>query len=107
VLAHQAKGKNTLGAALAAVGLPRSNRYYRRMHGWGYPEEYDHLREPLERAARQHPAYAYRRTAVKLREAYGHRITYTLVQKLHQAWDLPLMRTTSRQRTSHRIGTRG
>ena len=35
----------------------------------------------------------YRRTTVELREVYGHRINHKVVQKLHQAWDLPLMRT--------------
>jgi len=35
----------------------------------------------------------YRRTTVELRENYGHKINHKVVQKLHQAWDLPLLRS--------------
>jgi len=93
VLAHQAKGKSALGAALAAVELPRSTWYYRQRHGRAYTQKYDHLREPLERVAWQHPEYGYRRATVELREVYGQRINHKVVQRLHQAWDLPLLRT--------------
>lgn len=92
-LAHQARGAYELGAVLAAVELPRSTWYYRRKHGRAYTEKYDYLHDPLEGIARHNPEYGYRRTTVELRESYGLKINHKVVQKLHQAWDLPLLRS--------------
>jgi hypothetical protein len=36
----------------------------------------------------------YRRTAVEQREAHGRRVNHKVVQRLHQAWELPLIRGT-------------
>lgn len=83
-----------LPAVLAALELPRSTWHYHQRQKVSYTEKYRDLREPLETIARQHPEYGYRRTAVELREAYGRRINPKVVQRLHQAWDLPLIRGT-------------
>lgn len=83
-----------LPAVLAALELPRSTWHYHQRRKVSYTEKYRDLRKPLETIARQHPEYGYRRTAVQLREAYGRRINRKVVQRLHQAWDLPLIRGT-------------
>lgn len=92
-LAQKAKDAHGLPAVLAALELPRSTWYYHLSQRRAYTEKYTHLREPLEAIARQHPAYGYRRTTVELREVHGHEINHKVVQKLHQAWDLPLIRS--------------
>jgi len=92
-LADQAKSEYDLCAVLAAVELPRSTWYYQQKNRRAYTEKYDYLRDPLESIARQNPEYGYRRTTVELRENYGHKINHKVVQKLHQAWDLPLLRS--------------
>jgi transposase InsO family protein len=48
----------------------------------------------LEAIAQEHPAYGYLRTNRELREGYGYRIKHKVVQKLHQEWEVPLMRST-------------
>lgn len=83
-----------LAPALAAVELPKATWYYHRNQKVAYEEKYAHLRPDLEAIARQHPEYGYRRTTVELREAYGHAINHKVVQRLHQLWGLPLLRST-------------
>ena len=83
-----------LPAVLAALGLPRSTWHYHQRQKVSYVDKYGDLREPLETIARKHPEYGYRRTAVELREAYGRRVNHKVVQRLHQAWGLPLIRGT-------------
>jgi hypothetical protein len=83
-----------LAAVLAALDLPRSTWHYHQRQKVSYTEMHRDLREPLETIARKHAEYGYRRTAVELREAYGRRVNHKVVQRLHQAWDLPLIRGT-------------
>lgn len=97
-LAKGARSAAGLAPALAALGLPRSTWYYHQKQRGSYTERYRHLRQPLEAIARQHPQYGYRRTTVELREVYGHQVNHKVVQRLHQAWDLPLLRGTRRPR---------
>jgi transposase InsO family protein len=92
-LARRAKSDDGLPPVLAALELPRSSWYYHQNHGRTYTEKYAHLKEPLEAIAREHPAYGYRRTTVELREVHGYAVNHKVVQKLHQEWDLPLIRT--------------
>jgi transposase InsO family protein len=92
-LALKGKDDHGLPAVLATLELPRSTWYYHQSQRRAYTAKYAHLREPLEAIARQHPAYGYRRTTVELREVHGHEINHKVVQKLHQAWDLPLIRS--------------
>jgi hypothetical protein len=92
-LARRAKSDDGLPPVLAALELPRSSWYYHQNHRRAYTEKYAHLREPLEAIAREHPAYGYRRTTVELREVHGYAINHKVVQKLHQEWDLPLIRS--------------
>lgn len=83
-----------LAPALGAVGLPKSTWYYHRDQKVAYEEKYAHLRPALEAIARQHPEYGHRRTTVELREIYGHVVNHKVVQRLHQLWDLRLLRST-------------
>ena len=89
-----------LAPALAAVDLPKSTWYYQRHRRVAYEEKYDSLREPLEEIARAHPEYGYRRTTAELRATYGYEINHKVVQRLHQLWDLPMLRSTRRPRGS-------
>jgi hypothetical protein len=78
---------------VAALELPRSTRYYHQKHVMAYTEKYAHLQEPLEGIARDNPAYGYRRTTKELKEIQRHRINHKVVQRLHQEWGLPLLRS--------------
>ena len=78
---------------MAALELPRSTWYYHQKHRKAYTEKYAYLREPLEAITQEHPAYGYRRTTKELREVYRHEINHKVVQKLHQEWGLPLLRS--------------
>jgi transposase InsO family protein len=89
-----------LAPALAAVALPKSTWYYHQNQRVDYVEKYAHLLPDLEAIARQHPAYGYRRTTVELQEQYGRRINHKVVQRLHQIWDLRLLRRTRRPKPS-------
>jgi len=92
-LAKSVRDDYALPAVLAVLELPRSTWYYHERHRRVYTEKYAHMREPLEAIAREHPAYGYRRAAKELREGYGYRINHKVVQRLHQEWGLPLMRS--------------
>lgn len=83
-----------LGPALAAVGLARSTWYYQGQARPAYAERYARLRAPLERIARAHPDYGYRRTTTELREGEGHLVNQKVVRRLHRLWGLPLLRRT-------------
>ena len=93
-LAGRARSAFGLTSALAALELPRSTWQYHQSHRRGYTEKYADLRAPLEAIARRHPEYGYRRTTPELRETTGRRINRKVVQRLHQAWGLPLIRGT-------------
>jgi len=89
-----------LAPSLAAVDLPKSTWYYHHNRKVAYEEKYGSLREPLEEIARAHPEYGYRRTTVELRATYGYQINHKVVQRLHQLWDLPVLRSARRPRGS-------
>lgn len=91
-LAQEAKGIYGLPPVLAALELPRSSWYY-NVERQSYTQKYAHLREPLEQIARSHPAYGYRRTTTELQEGHGLPVNHKVVQRLHQEWGLPLMRS--------------
>jgi putative transposase len=99
-LALEVKGSHAVSSVLAALELPRSTWYYRQKHGVSYTERHAHLKEPLETIAREHPEYGYRRTAAELTQGYGYNINHKVVQRLHQEWDLPLIRSTRPPRPS-------
>jgi hypothetical protein len=69
-------------------------------HGQPYEARYPALRAPLERIARAHPEYGYRRTTTELREAHGLAVNHKVVRRLHRLWELPLVRTTRPPRPS-------
>lgn len=54
-LASEAYKGYSLPTVLAALQLPRSTWYYHKSNGMSYTEKYNHLREPLEVIAREHP----------------------------------------------------
>lgn len=93
VLAETTKDDYGLPAVLAALELPRSTWYYHQKYVKAYTEKYAHLREPLEAIARKHPAYGYRRSTEELEEVRLHKTNHKVVQKLHQEWGLPLLRS--------------
>ncbi|HUW94794.1 MAG TPA: IS3 family transposase [Anaerolineae bacterium] len=93
-LAREAERGHALSPVLEALELPRSTWYYHQSHRVSYTAKYAHLREPLETIAREHPGYGYRRTTAELREAYEYRTNHKVVQRLHQEWELPLIRGT-------------
>lgn len=93
-MARQAEGEYGLPAVLAALELPRSTWYYHQRQKRSYTEKHRHLREPLYAIARKHPEYGYRRTKEELDERLGTRVNHKVVQRLHRAWDLPLLRGT-------------
>lgn len=92
-LAERVRDGCGLSSVLAVLELPRSTWYYHQKHVKRYVNRYSHLREPLEAIAREHPAYGYRRTTKELRERYGYPINHKVVQRLHQEWGLPLIRS--------------
>jgi len=94
------EGCFSVEAAFRVLGLPRSTWYYHRSLRRSYEEKYEHVRGLLEAIARDHPEYGYRRTTVELRERFDHRLNHKVVQRLHQLWDLPLMRGTRLPRPS-------
>jgi putative transposase len=99
-LVQQVQADVGLGPALRAVGLARSTWYYRVSHGQPYEARYTALDAPLERIARTHPEYAYRRTATELRETWGLGVNQKVVRRLHRLWGLPLLRGTRSPRPS-------
>lgn len=99
-LVRQVRDAFPLSLALEALGLARSTWYDRTRRRRSYSEKHGHLWGPLERIARAHPEYGYRRTTTELREAHGHVVNHKVVQRLHRAWDLPLVRGTKPPRPS-------
>ena len=83
-----------LGPALAAVELPKPTWYYHLNQKMAYEEKYAYLLPALETIARKHPEYGYRRTTVELRQTYDHVVNHKVVQRLHQLWELRLLRST-------------
>lgn len=99
-LVARVRGEVELWAALEALGLSRSTWYYWPSQRRSYEAKYRHLKPSLEAIAREHPEYGYRRTTTELQEAYDEPVNHKVVQRLHQQWDLPLMRGTKRPRPS-------
>jgi putative transposase len=89
-----------LNRSLGVIGLPKSTWYYRRHQQLDYEVKYAHLRPALETIARRWPEYGYRRTTTALREELGLVINEKVVRRLHQSWDLALLRRTHRPKPS-------
>ncbi len=81
-----------LNRMLKALNMARSV-WYCAQRKQPYEEKYAHLRDPLFEIARTHPEYGYRRTTSELRDL-GYCINRKVVEKLHQCWDLSLVRMT-------------
>ncbi len=89
-----------LAPALQAVELPKSTWYYHQQEKVSYETKYAHLHPLLEKIARRHPEYGYRRTTQELRNTYRKIINHKVVQRLHRLWELALLRTTRAPRPS-------
>lgn len=89
-----------LQPALSVLGLARSSWYYRTRTWRSYEERHASLRRPLERIARAHSEYGYRRTTTELGERLGGVVNHKVVQRLHRCWDLPLVRRARAPRPS-------
>jgi transposase InsO family protein len=90
-LAEPAVAEHGLGAVLSALDLARSTWYYQRKRP-SYAARHAALKRPLETIARKHPEYGYRRATAELRARLKRPVNHKLIRKLHQQWDLPLIR---------------
>lgn len=99
-LAREATAHFDLNAVLSVLELARSTWYYHRGGRPSYEAKYGHLRKPLEAIARSFPEYGYRRVTTELRESYGQVRNEKVVRRLHQLWDLPLLRSTKAPKPS-------
>lgn len=90
----------TLTVALSAAELPKSTWYYHQKYKVSLDEKYAHLRPILEKIARQHPEYGYRRTQKELAEVYGYAHGTELVRQLHKRWHLRILHSTRRSEPS-------
>jgi putative transposase len=93
-LIREVQGTAGLGLALRTIGLARSTWYYQPHRAPPYAARYASLQQPLGRIARAHPAYGYRRTTTELEELLGRVVNQKVVRRLHQLWELPLLRQT-------------
>ena len=89
-----------LNRSLAGVDLAKSSWYYHRKQKVSYGDKYAYLQPDLEEIARKHPEYGILRTTEELRDGYGHQVNHKVVQRLHQVWDLRLLRSTRRPKPS-------
>lgn len=96
----ETKDEFGLNRSLEVIGLPKSTWYYRCNQQVDYETKYAHLRSDLEMIARRWPEYGYRRTTIALREEMGKKINQKVVRRLHQSWDLALLRNTKRPKPS-------
>lgn len=90
-LAERAVPEHGLGAVLSALDLARSTWSYQQKRQ-SYAERHAALKAPLERIARKHPEYGYRRATAELRSHLKRPLNQKVVRRLHQEWDLPLIR---------------
>jgi putative transposase len=89
-----------LTVALSVAELPKSTWYYHQRYKVSVDEKYAHLRPILEKIAREHPEYGYRRTQKELAEAYGYVHSKELVRQLHKRWHLRLFHNKRRSEPS-------
>lgn len=112
VFVESVRDEYTLTVALSAAELPKSTWYYHQKHKVSLDEKYAHLRPILEKIARQHPEYGYRRTQKGLAEVYGYAHGKELVRLLHKRWHLRILHSTRRSEPSqvrqaiHKAGRR-
>ena len=96
----ETKAEFGLNRSLMVIDLPKSTWYYRTKQQVAYEAKYAHLRPDLEYVARTWPEYGYRRTTTALRRERGHEVNQKVVRKLHQSWDLALIRQTRQPKPS-------
>ncbi|CAN5809684.1 hypothetical protein BH20GEM1_BH20GEM1_14290 [soil metagenome] len=80
-----------MAPVLSALDLARSTWYYQPKRQ-SYVRRHAALKLPLEKIARAHPEYGYRRTTAELRSRLRRLVNQKVVRRLHQQWDLPLIR---------------
>jgi putative transposase len=91
-LVEASRGEFGLPLALAVVDLSRSSWYYHQTEKVPYVEKYAHLKAPLDRIARAHKDYGYRRTYTELGEVHGLWVDPKVIRRLNREWDLALIR---------------
>ena len=96
----ETKAEFGLNRSLAVIDLPKSTWYYRAKQQVAYETRYAYLQRDLETIARTWPEYGYRRTTTALRREMGKVVNEKVVRKLHQRWDLALIRQTRRPKPS-------
>jgi transposase InsO family protein len=80
-----------LGAALSAMGLPRSTWYYQAQR-IPYGRKHEAMKDPLFQIAEKLPEYGYRRAAAEVSEQLGRTVNHKVVQKLQRIWGLRHLR---------------
>ena len=80
-LMRETRGAVGLGLALRTVGLARSTWYYQPHRRQAYAARYADLQRPLERIARAHPEYGYRRTTTELEERLSRVVNEKVVRR--------------------------
>lgn len=84
------KDEYGLNRVLRVLAMAKSTWHYAQGK-LAYEEKYGQVRETLFSIAQRHPEYGYRRTTSELR-ARGHQLSRKVVQRLHQTWDLSVVR---------------
>jgi putative transposase len=92
------KGIYGLNSVLRAIGLNKRTWYYSRQRQ-RYEEKYAYLRKPLFAIARAHPEYGIQRTTAELKDR-GIRINHKVIEKLHQGWNLSVLRSIRKPKPS-------
>lgn len=93
-LVEDVHGTHGLNPVLSTLDLPKSTWYYHQNQKVSYQEKYAHVHPLLEDIAQKHPDYGYRRTTKELREEYDSVINHKVIERLHQLWELALLRRT-------------
>jgi transposase InsO family protein len=86
-------GEFPVSMALEILSLSRSTWYYQAGRV-SYAEKYKDLKKPLLQIARSRTEYGYRRATTELRVALDRTVNHKVVQRLHNLWELPLVRGT-------------
>ncbi|MBE0711556.1 MAG: transposase [Candidatus Aminicenantes bacterium] len=84
---------------MAALGLSKGTWHYAQRKR-SYEEKHSSLRQPLFEIARHHPEYGYRRTKAELWDR-GIPVNRKVVERLHLAWDLAVIRRIRKPKTSY------
>lgn len=91
-LVDQHREERGLNRCLWAIGLPKSNYYYRQNRADGLYEEDQKLMEHIREIIEEHPDYGYRRILQWLEERTSQTINHKQLRKLLSDHELALPR---------------